>query len=214
MLCWYTHSLALPPASSSASGGSRATKLQRELWLLDKLVPKLVRIHRTRADGPDECLPLLLNTFMNDAFGMAADYSEYSTWLRGQDMATAYEYYRLQLADTPMASAGPRWVLKSPAHLPNVAFLMRMFPDAAVVQLHRDPQSVVPLTLNMRDKTLGALNRLKAFRLPELIAFSMESLHWMASKAMSLCRGRPRQVHGCAVCGPGARSARCRARHL
>jgi hypothetical protein len=35
-------------------------------------------------------------------------------------------------------------VLKSPVHLFSLGALMKVFPDAAVVQLHRDPHKVVP----------------------------------------------------------------------
>ena len=40
--------------------------------------------------------------------------------------------------------ARERWVLKSPGHLGTLDALLAAYPDALIVQTHRDPQRVVP----------------------------------------------------------------------
>ncbi len=184
MLGWYTHDLRPPPATSPAADKSRCKDLRRRLWLIYQAVPDLRSIHDATAGGADECLPLLMNSFMTAALGLLADEDEYCTWLRGQAMQRAYEYYRLQLQILQWRLPRGHWVLKSPAHLPHLDVLAGTFPDAAIVQLHRDPLKVVPSMLSMRYKTLAAFNRLAPACLPGMIAESLENMHWMISKAM------------------------------
>src|SRR5205085_549054 len=40
--------------------------------------------------------------------------------------------------------SGTRWVLKTPFHLWALDALLAVFPDACIVQLHRDPKKVLP----------------------------------------------------------------------
>jgi hypothetical protein len=69
---------------------------------------------------------------------------EYQRWLLHQaDMASAYRYHRLFLQYLQSAHSGDRWVIKSPAHLWSLNDLFREYPEALIVQTHRDPLRVV-----------------------------------------------------------------------
>ena len=39
---------------------------------------------------------------------------------------------------------GAHWVFKAPRHLPGLAGLLAVFPEARIVQTHRDPAAVLP----------------------------------------------------------------------
>lgn len=123
----------------------RIEVVDRGLKGLDKLVPALRAIHPIRARGPEECLPLLWTALMTPFFrGRLEPYRE---WLNAQpqeDFYKAYEFYRLQLQIIQRYVRRDHWILKSPAHLYTVDSLIHAFPDAVVVQTHRDPQAVIP----------------------------------------------------------------------
>ncbi len=40
--------------------------------------------------------------------------------------------------------ANKHWVLKSPSHLFGLDALVKVFPDACIVQTHRDPAKMIP----------------------------------------------------------------------
>jgi hypothetical protein len=44
---------------------------------------------------------------------------------------------------------GARWVLKAPSHLAQLRTLFAVYPDARVVQIHRDPLKTVPSTISL-----------------------------------------------------------------
>ena len=48
---------------------------------------------------------------------------------------------------------GRRWVLKSPQHLEQLPVLLDVFPDAGVVQTHRDPVAVTASLVTMEAYT-------------------------------------------------------------
>lgn len=68
---------------------------------------------------------------------------DYITWLLHQDLTPAYRYYQQQLQLLQWRWPGTHWVLKSPHHLFFLDVLLTVFPDACVVQTHRDPATAM-----------------------------------------------------------------------
>ena len=58
-------------------------------------------------------------------------------------MVAQYRYYRQQLQLLGWHWSG-RWLLKEPVHLFHLNALLEVFPDACIVQNHRDPLTAVP----------------------------------------------------------------------
>jgi hypothetical protein len=63
----------------------------------------------------------------------------YSSWLAQQDWTDAYARHKANLQLVGLHDQDRRWVLKNPSHLVALDALMAVYPDALVVQTHRDP---------------------------------------------------------------------------
>ncbi len=113
----------------------------RTMYFLD---PSLKAIHLMTADGPDECRHLLQQTFTDDTFECNATIPSYSEWYASRDMRTSYARHRdvLKLIGSPDPER--RWVLKYPSHMRHLGALLKAYPDACIVQTHRDPARVLP----------------------------------------------------------------------
>ena len=59
-------------------------------------------------------------------------------------MTSTYEYHRYQLQYLGYHFKGKRWVLKAPVHLLFLKYLFKVYPDAQILQLHRDPLKAIP----------------------------------------------------------------------
>ena len=105
--------------------------------------PELAGIHFMAADTVEECWQLLRQSLTTAAYPALAHLPEYSAWLRQADRVPAYERYRRNLQLIGLNDVGRRWVLKNPSHLDALDALMTVFPDALVVQTHRDPVTCV-----------------------------------------------------------------------
>ena len=108
------------------------------------LDPRLKAIHLLTADGPEECRLLLQHTFRDDSFECNATIPSYSAWYESCDMTPAYRRHRDLLRLVGSASPEQRWVLKYPAHLRWLRAIAEVYPDACIVQTHRDPARVLP----------------------------------------------------------------------
>jgi hypothetical protein len=101
--------------------------------------PELAGIHYMTADTVEECWQLLRQSMTTAAYPALTHVPSYKAWLRDADWTPAYERYRRNLQLIGLNDPGKRWVLKNPSHLEALDALMKVFPDALVVQTHRDP---------------------------------------------------------------------------
>ncbi len=116
----------------------------RSLRLMYYLDPSLEAIHWMTADGPDECRHLFLQEFLDDTFDSNATIPSYTQWFAQQDMRPSYARHRDILKLIQSTDPSRRWILKYPAHLRHLRILLETYPDACIVQTHRDPARVLP----------------------------------------------------------------------
>lgn len=99
--------------------------------------------HHIEACDPEECWPLLQNSFFNEIFGLQARADRYVQWLRTQDWTPAFRYHRKQIQMLTAARPASRLVLKHPCYLGYLDDLLHVYPNGRVLWLHRDPVEVV-----------------------------------------------------------------------
>ena len=72
-----------------------------------------------------------------------ADLPTYTRWLADQDWTPAYRRHRTNLQVIGRPDAELRWVLKNPSHLFALPALLTVYPDALIVQTHREPSTTI-----------------------------------------------------------------------
>lgn len=132
-----------PPSIEKRGTDPRIKYAQNEVRRLRIFAPQVFLIHPLNPTGPDECIHLFKNGFASFSFSMLCNIPQYVDWLFQQDMIPAYSYYRKQLQILQWRCPGKYWILKSPSHLFSLDALFAVFPDACVVQIHRDPLKAV-----------------------------------------------------------------------
>lgn len=116
---------------------------EAEAWidLLHQVNPDFPRIHPMHPLRPDECSWLFRQSFASMVYAFQYFVPDYARWLAQADVRWAYAEYATQLAHL---GARGRLLLKDPCHLWHLDALLDTFPDALIVQLHRDPADFVP----------------------------------------------------------------------
>ncbi len=132
------------PPESEWKRDPRYKEASRGLSVMYFLDPSLKAIHLMTADGPDECRHLLQENFTDDTFDSNATIPGYTSWYRSQDMRGSYARHRDVLKLIQSGQPERRWVLKYPAHMAHLHVLLETYPDACIVQTHRDPTRVLP----------------------------------------------------------------------
>jgi hypothetical protein len=134
-------------AAFSSSVALQVGRARRQFAVVARLAPGLRSIHPLDAEAPEECRLLLMNTFRATIFGQYGFISSYGKWLNGlglEDRLPIYEAYRRQLQLLQWRRPARRWVLKCPIHSWGLEALLGVFPDAGVIQTHRDLAEVIP----------------------------------------------------------------------
>jgi len=105
--------------------------------------PEFMGVHYMAADQVEECWQLLRQSMRSISYECLAHLPGYSAWLHGQDWTAAYQRHRRNLQLIGLNDAGQRWVLKNPSHLFALDALLTVYPDALVIQTHRDPRTAI-----------------------------------------------------------------------
>jgi hypothetical protein len=103
-----------------------------------ELKPDFAGVHYINADTVEECWQLLRQTAMSISYETLAHLPTYSAWLAQQDWTPAYRRHRRNLALIGSNEPHKRWVLKNPSHLFALDALLAVYPDAIVLQTHRE----------------------------------------------------------------------------
>ncbi len=102
--------------------------------------PEAAGMHFMAADTVEECWQILRQTFITSAWPALAHLPTFTRWLREEaDWVPSYERHKQNLQLIGLNDPDKRWVLKNPSHLDALDALMTVYPDALVVQTHRDP---------------------------------------------------------------------------
>lgn len=129
-----------PPERASFESDPRIERSQQMLDQSERLIPDFKKMHRMGARLPQECVRITSIEFLSLIFTAQWRVTSYTDWvLHEADMAPAYQTHRRLLQLLQWRCPGERWVLKSPGHLWCLEDLMRAYPDACLVQTHRDP---------------------------------------------------------------------------
>lgn len=139
-----------PPAETETyESDPRIARTQKRFDQVGQLAPGFQAIHPVGALMPQECIVPTASEFMSIRFQMSFNVSSYDDWLLEQDMSATYGYHRRFLQHMQSRHMAERWILKSPGHLGAIETLFDTYPDAMVVQTHRDPIRVIPSVANL-----------------------------------------------------------------
>jgi hypothetical protein len=144
-----------PHAPPRAEGKSdpRIARCAQALRLVHYAMPLFPAMHEMTAEGPHEEIQLLAVDFETMFFEAGYNVPSYVDWYRAHDQLGSYRLLRTLLQAMQWLRGGRRWVLKSPQHLEQLPALLDVFPDAVVVQTHRDPVAVTASLVTMEAYT-------------------------------------------------------------
>jgi hypothetical protein len=105
--------------------------------------PEFMGVHYIAADTVEECWQLLRQMLRSVSYECLAHLPTYSAWLAEQDWTGPFRRHRRNLQLIGLNETGRRWVLKNPSHLFSLDAIMTVYPDALIIQTHREPRSVI-----------------------------------------------------------------------
>jgi len=172
-----------PPESASYSSDPRIAKVGAELAQVDRLLPEFRHMHPMGAELPQECVAFFAHDFVSMIFDVQFRLTQYQDWLIREDMSEVFRNHRRWLQLLQWKKPGDTWVLKSPQYLWNIDDMLREYPDARVIQTHRDPvkvaMSIASLTATLRSLASAQVD------LPEVTRHYVELLDYGTARTMA-----------------------------
>jgi hypothetical protein len=131
------------PEAASFESDPRIALVEAHFAGIDRLLPDFKSMHPMGARLPQECVAITQHEFASMVWHTTNRVPGYQRWLDGADLRGVYESHRRWLQHFQWKAPAARWVLKSPGHLWALDALLAVYPDARLVQTHRDPLTVV-----------------------------------------------------------------------
>jgi hypothetical protein len=143
-LTWEVDHPCPPPTTATYDSDPRIEQVDAVLSMTDVLIPGFTAFHPLGARLAQECVRITGGDFRSMIFPTQYHVPGYNRWLLHEaDLSPAYRWHRLFLQHLQSGHAADRWLLKSPAHLWHLGALLGEYPDAIVIQTHRDPLKVI-----------------------------------------------------------------------
>lgn len=162
-LSWELERPVPPPRTATFDTDPRIAEAQAGFDLVESIIPGFTSFHELGAQLAQEDVRMFTSEFRSMQFSLQYEVPDYNRWLLHEaDMAPAYRWHHHFLQHLQSGHMADRWLLKSPAHLWHLEALLTQYPDAVVIQNHRDPLKVIAsisaLGASLRQMTTDAFD--------------------------------------------------------
>jgi hypothetical protein len=162
-MTWEVMHVHPAPERATYESDPRIAAVEKHLAGVDRLIPNFKSMHPMGARLPQECVALTAHDFASMLFTTTHTLPSYQAWLDRADLRWVYASHRRQLQYLQWRCPAERWALKSPGHLWALDALLAEYPDACIVQAHRDPLRVIAslasLVTHLRSMASDAVDR-------------------------------------------------------
>jgi hypothetical protein len=142
-LSWEVDAPVPVPQPETYETDPRIAETQATLEMSEQIIPGFMSWHPMGAQVGQECVRITASQFCSMIFSVQYRLPTYYKWLLyDADHRRAYRFHRIFLQHL-QSGVGGQWLLKSPAHLWTLDALVETYPDAVIVQTHRDPLKVI-----------------------------------------------------------------------
>jgi hypothetical protein len=129
----------------------RIRKAESCLWWFRRLAPLADAVYPIRASTPHECVGIHSYTMLSEEFVITCRIPAYEAFLRQGNLGPAYAWQKRFLQYLQLSGPKRNWILKSPEHVYGLDHLLSVFPDALVIQTHRNLLEVLRSSLQLND---------------------------------------------------------------
>jgi hypothetical protein len=149
MLSWESNDPVPPPAKGAERTDPRCIAAKAQDADKIKANPEMAKRHFEPADAPTECTFIHGHDFKACMLESLAPAPAYTKWLATEaDLTQAYAYEK-RLMQVLQHFTGGTWSVKMPSHALFLDSLVKVFPDARLVWIHRDPYRATASLLSL-----------------------------------------------------------------
>jgi Sulfotransferase family len=142
-LTWEVDAPCPPPEAGTYDADPRIEDSRQIQEMMLSILPEFKTMHPLGPLLAQECVRITGMDVKSFIFPTMYHVPSYAQWLLEADMTSAYRWHRGFLQHLQSRNPVSRWVVKSPGHIWALDAMMNEYPDALVIQTHRDPLRVI-----------------------------------------------------------------------
>lgn len=152
--------------------------------------------HLLVAEEVDECCLILRQGFVSNVWSCGWSAATYDAWWQASSEEASYRHYYRCMQLVGSNEPQKRWLLKNPGHIDQLDLLFAVFPDARVIQTHRDPAKAVPSLTQLLMMLHPVMEAESRYDQRARIVLAREAAKWANAirKADKVRTARPGQV--------------------
>jgi len=144
----------LPLTKTDFDIKKREWKVNAELKFARTIIPKLKHMHHIRAQTPEECELLATINVRSFVYMCMANVPEYVEYLKDCSFDSVFMWHKKFFQMLELTGRPERWLLKDPSHIGHIPEILKTYPNARFINIHRSPMesiaSFCSLTKNIR----------------------------------------------------------------
>ena len=143
-----------PLAKNKSTIHYRRLKMDVQMNIVERIIPHLKTMHKIRGNSPEECEQIATMNAKSFAYICMADIPEYTEYLKHTSFDDVFKWHHwfLQMLETQRRPKN--WLLKDPSHIGHIPEVLAAYPNAKIINIHRDPTDAIgsfcSLTKNIR----------------------------------------------------------------
>ncbi len=137
-----------PPDEAGFETDPRIGQAEAAMEFAGFMNAELQSIHPFDARRPEECNFIWETSLLSVNYMAWWHVPNYRKLLYSIDFRQVYQEHRQVLQHLQHRRRRDRWVLKTPAHMAWLRDLFAVYPDACLIQCHRDPAKIIPSLSN------------------------------------------------------------------
>lgn len=138
-----------PPEQTSYANNPRIELAHGIATQWNRVAPAFAAMHEMGGTIPAECGLLMAGSFVSDHIAALHQTHSYSAWCAQADYLPVYQYHKQVVQILQWKNPRKRWLLKAPEHQVHLDTLLQVYPDARIVQTHRDPIKCMASTTSL-----------------------------------------------------------------
>ena len=157
-LIWEAMFPCPPPEAATYHSDPRIEQAHQLVTQWSRVVPEFATMHEMAGNIPAECGLIMSNTFISDHLASLHQTPAYNAYYMQADFVPVFEYHRTILKILQWKNPRQCWLLKAPEHQVHLAPLLQVYPDARIIQTHRDPVKCMASSSSL----MGALYQMRS----------------------------------------------------
>lgn len=162
------------PDARDRARDRRVERAEWELRAFRRISPDVEGLHPLAADTPQECTEITAHVFQSLRFDTTYFVPTYLAWVEAQGHDAAFAFHKRFLQHLQAQGGRRRWVLKCPDHVFTLDAILKTYPDARFVFVHRHPDAVLASVAKLTEALRAPFTR----RLDKLAIGAEVSERW------------------------------------